>query len=121
MTLPPCCIHVRHDKSNYAMFLNSGAHHGRLAAYLVQSASEVKTCYLHVTNVAWANRAVQSEAYELIKDWSLDEHSYLREHIPKTGLQTPFRDGTLQDVALKVRISWQALILAGFLERVWST
>ena len=66
-------------------------------------------------------REVQTEVYNLIKDWSLEEHSYLREHVPKTGLQTPFRDGTLQDVALKVRISWQALILAGFLERVWST
>ena len=41
--------------------------------------------------------------YNLIKDWSLDEHSYLRENVPKMGLQTPFRDGTLQDVALKVR------------------
>lgn len=41
--------------------------------------------------------------YNLIKDWSLDEHTYLRENVPKTGLQTPFRNGTLQDVALKVR------------------
>ena len=47
--------------------------------------------------------------YNLIKDWSLDEHSYLRESVPKMGLQTPFREGTLQDVALQVRIVWHAL------------
>ena len=48
-------------------------------------------------------REVQSAAYNLIKDWSLEEHTYLRESVPKMGLRTPFRDGTLQDVALKVR------------------
>lgn len=48
-------------------------------------------------------REVQSAAYNLIQDWSLEEHSYLRENVPKMGLQTPFRDGTLQNVALKVR------------------
>jgi glutamate--cysteine ligase len=47
-------------------------------------------------------REVQSAAYILIKDWSLEEHSYLRENVPKMGLQTPFRDGTVQEVALKV-------------------
>lgn len=48
------------------------------------------------------DREVQSAAYNLIQDWSLEEHSYLRENVPKMGLQTPFRDGTLQNVALKV-------------------
>lgn len=48
--------------------------------------------------------------YDLIKDWSLEEHSYLRENVPKTGLQTPFRNGTLQDVALKVCTLWHALL-----------
>ena len=58
----------------------------------------------------WWRRGVQTEVYGLIKDWSLEEHSYLRESVPKTGLQTPFRNGTLQDVALKVRSEWHALL-----------
>ncbi len=49
-------------------------------------------------------REVQAEVYSLIKDWTLEEHNYLREHVPKMGLRTPFRDGTLQNVALKVGI-----------------
>ena len=64
---------------------------------------------LHDADVSWWCRGVQTEVYNLIKDWSLDEHSYLRESVPKMGLQTPFREGTLQDVALKVRIVWHAL------------
>ena len=51
---------------------------------------------------------VQAEAYSLIKDWTLEEHNYLREHVPKMGLRTPFRDGTLQNVALKVGIILQS-------------
>ncbi len=51
--------------------------------------------------------------YNLIKDWSLDEHTYLRENVPKTGLQTPFRNGTLQDVALKVRTICHAMPCPG--------
>ena len=58
---------------------------------------------LRCAEVCGYGREVQSAAYNLIKDWSLEEHSYLRENVPKTGLQTPFRDGTLQNVALKVR------------------
>jgi len=33
-------------------------------------------------------RAVQAEVYSLIKDWTLDEHNHLREHVPETGLRT---------------------------------
>jgi hypothetical protein len=62
-------------------------------------------------------REVQSAAYNLIKDWSLEEHSYLRENVPKMGIRTPFRDGTLQDVALKVRNPmlplWDWVLLSG--------
>lgn len=39
---------------------------------------------------------------KLISDWSFGEISALRDQVPKTALRTPFRDGTLQDVAKDV-------------------
>ena len=39
----------------------------------------------------------EAEAY--IADWSIDEMEALRNAVPKTALQTPFRDGILQEVA----------------------
>ena len=47
-------------------------------------------------------RESQAAAYDLIMDWSLEEHKALRLQVPKTGLQTPFRGGKVQDVAHKV-------------------
>ncbi|CAL8469717.1 g9259 [Coccomyxa elongata] len=47
-------------------------------------------------------REIQTEAYEMIKGWTLEEHQHLRDSVPSTGLKTPFRDGTLQDVAKQV-------------------
>lgn len=42
------------------------------------------------------------EAQALIADWTVDEISSLRDQVPKTALKTPFRDGTLNDVAKDV-------------------
>ncbi len=39
-----------------------------------------------------------SDTLALTKDWTNAERYYLRAAAPKTGLQTPFRHGTLQDV-----------------------
>jgi glutamate--cysteine ligase len=39
------------------------------------------------------------QAYELIRSWSAEERQTLRNQAPELGLQTPFREGTLQDVA----------------------
>ncbi|KAK9905722.1 hypothetical protein WJX75_005133 [Coccomyxa subellipsoidea] len=47
-------------------------------------------------------REVQTEAYEMIKGWSLEDHQHLRDSVPSMGLKTPFHDGTLQDVAKQV-------------------
>mmetsp|Transcript_47370 Transcript_47370/g.120903 ORF Transcript_47370/g.120903 Transcript_47370/m.120903 type:complete len:485 (+) Transcript_47370:168-1622(+) len=48
------------------------------------------------------DEASQAEAYELISDFTAEEHDHLRAQVPITGLQTPFRDGTVQDLAKKV-------------------
>ncbi len=39
------------------------------------------------------------QAYELVRSWSAEERQTLRNEVPVHGLQTPFRGGTLQDVA----------------------
>ena len=50
----------------------------------------------------------------LISDWSYDEVSTLRDEVPRTALKTPFRGGTLQDLAKDVlEISKQGLARRG--------
>ena len=44
----------------------------------------------------------QSAAWDLAKDWTLEEHNYLRAEVPRRGLRTKFREGTVQDLALRV-------------------
>ncbi|KAL3136333.1 Glutamate--cysteine ligase B, chloroplastic [Trebouxia sp. C0009 RCD-2024] len=44
----------------------------------------------------------QAAALDFIKDWTREDHDYLRAEVPKTALKTPFRQGTLQDVAKKM-------------------
>jgi glutamate--cysteine ligase len=41
-------------------------------------------------------------AYDLTKDWTLADHEYLRREVPRHGLDLPFRDRSLRDVALDV-------------------
>ena len=39
-------------------------------------------------------------AWDLIKDWTAEEHDHLRNNVPRMALNTPFRKGTLGDIAL---------------------
>ena len=41
-------------------------------------------------------------AWDLVKDFTLEEHNYLRTEVPKTALKTPFRTGTVGDLAGRV-------------------
>jgi glutamate--cysteine ligase len=41
-------------------------------------------------------------AWDRVKDWTIDELSYLRAEVPRTGLKTPFRGGLVHDVAREV-------------------
>ena len=38
-------------------------------------------------------------AWEIAKDWTLEEHNYLRSEVPRLALGTPFRSGTVGDIA----------------------
>ncbi len=38
-------------------------------------------------------------AWDMVKDWTAEERDQIRFDVPRHGLQTPFRGGTLQDLA----------------------
>ena len=58
-------------------------------------------------------------AWDLVKDWTPEEHLTLRNEVPKTALGTPFRKGTLGDVALDaLAISHQGLSRRAVLDSV---
>ncbi|WP_417685609.1 glutamate--cysteine ligase [Roseibium sp.] len=48
------------------------------------------------------DQGVLDQAWQLVKDWSAEERAALRSGVPKTALQTPFRSGTVLDVAKEV-------------------
>ncbi len=52
----------------------------------------------------------QDAAWELIKDWTVDEMQALRDNVPRMALKTPFRNGILQDIAKQaVTIAYDGL------------
>ena len=45
--------------------------------------------------------AALDAAWDLVKDFSMAERNALRDGVPKHALKTPFRDGTLRDIAVE--------------------
>lgn len=41
----------------------------------------------------------QRAAWDLVKDWTPEDHAYLRKEAPKSGLKTEFRGRTMKDLA----------------------
>ncbi|HET7843597.1 MAG TPA: glutamate--cysteine ligase, partial [Xanthomonadales bacterium] len=41
-------------------------------------------------------------AWELVRDFTLEERERLRSEVPRTALKTPFRNGTVRDLSLRV-------------------
>ena len=41
----------------------------------------------------------QNAAWEMVKDWTIEEQARMRDDVPAQGLKTPFRGGTVQDLA----------------------
>jgi glutamate--cysteine ligase len=52
------------------------------------------------TGVLYDTSALDA-AWDLVKGWSLEDHVHLRTEVPKTALRTPFKGGTVQDLAKK--------------------
>jgi len=56
------------------------------------------------------DQAALDTAWDLVKDWTEAERDQLRRDVPKMGLQTPFRNKTIQDLAkIALVISRQGL------------
>jgi glutamate--cysteine ligase len=50
-------------------------------------------------------------AWELVKDWTAEERQALRDGVPRTALQTPFRNRTVRDIAREmVEIARRGLV-----------
>jgi len=45
------------------------------------------------------DQAALDAAWDMAKGWTLEDHAYLRTEVPKTGLKTQFKSGTVQDLA----------------------
>jgi glutamate--cysteine ligase len=45
------------------------------------------------------HQATLDAAWDRVRDWTVEEHEYLRAEVPRQGLHTPFRGGTVQDLA----------------------
>jgi len=58
------------------------------------------------TGLLYDNESLDA-AWDLVKNWSREERHFLRDRVPKLGLKTPFRQGSLRDIAI------EALKLAG--------
>ncbi len=48
------------------------------------------------------NSASLDAAWDLVRDWSDEERQTLRDEVARTGLKTPFRGGSVQDIAVRV-------------------
>ena len=61
----------------------------------------------------------RDEAWELVRDWTDDERSYLRNEVPRQALHTPFRNRTVREVALDaLEISHRGLRRRGITDSV---
>jgi glutamate--cysteine ligase len=62
--------------------------------------------------------AALDAAWDLVKDWSHEEHASLRAQVPRSGLDTPFRNRSLAEIAREVlAISASGLKARGRLNR----
>jgi len=48
------------------------------------------------------DQTAQDAAWDLIKDWTAEEHARLREEVPRLALNTPFRDISIGEIVLEV-------------------
>ena len=45
---------------------------------------------------------VLDQAWQMVKDWTAEERQALRDQVPRTALKTPFRNGTVLDLARRM-------------------
>ncbi len=60
--------------------------------------------------------AALDAAWDLVKDFSIEERNQLRDDVPRLALRTPFRGGTLRDLAVEAL----KIAHAGLRRRAWA-
>ncbi len=45
------------------------------------------------------DRTALDAAWDLVKDWTAEERQTLRDEVPRSAIRTPFRSGTVADIA----------------------
>ncbi len=77
------------------------------------------------------NQTALDAAWDLVRDWTVEDQVALRRDVPKSGLNTPIRDATIQDAALETLEIARAGLKArhvldrvgvdetGYLNRLW--
>ena len=77
----------------------------RLKSYLEMRGADGGAWRLCALPAFWVGLLYDDEALDaaadLVHDWTRRGHAWLRAEVPKTALETPFRDGTVRDVALE--------------------
>ncbi len=48
------------------------------------------------------DRDCQQAAWDLCRDWTIEDHEHLRREVPRQALRTPFRGRTVRELALEV-------------------
>jgi glutamate--cysteine ligase len=64
------------------------------------------------------HQATLDAAWDRVKDWTIEEHEYLRAEVPRQGLRTPFQGGTVQDLAREM-LDFADAGLTGRAEEDW--
>jgi len=95
---------IRPEIGDWANHLGTLFPDVRLKRYIEQRGADVgPLSHILALPAFWVGLLYDADslaaAAELIKDWTLEEREALRDTAPRLALKTPFRSGTLRDVA----------------------
>ncbi len=98
---------VRPEIGDWANHLGSLFPDVRLKRYIEQRGADVgPLSHIVALPAFWVGLLYDSDslsaAYDMIKDWTLEEREALRDTAPRLALNTPFRSQTLKEIAREV-------------------
>ena len=79
-----------------------GIDRGPLGVHAATAEQQRSICFDLSTQATSGRFLLQAEALALVSDWTQEEREYLREEVTRGALATPFRGGTVQDLAKQV-------------------
>ncbi len=98
---------VRPEIGDWANHLGTLFPDVRLKRYIEQRGADVgPLSHIVALPAFWTGLLYDADslagATDLIRDWTAEDREYLRDTAPRLGLKTPFRSGTLHDIAREV-------------------